>query len=167
MAGTGFIQEGAVNREENNESGGDIDGDAEDPFQRHVHMPHDALQVITPMVPGGREILSHISIDQKAQDDDGKNPAGRPPYGLQDQGDEDDPHDQVQVSRGNGPVDEIIKVPEHVKDGEKGRKARTQSTRGPLADPALRAGKARIVRNRVSMTKRPRSIWVTMVAVAA
>jgi hypothetical protein len=117
LARAGVLQESAVNGEEDDERGRDVDRDAEDAFERHVHVADEARDVVAAMRPRRRQPRADEGVEQEDADHDGHDPAGAAARRLDHERDQHDPEDHVPGRRVHVAVGEGVALPHHVDDG--------------------------------------------------
>ena len=117
FAGAGMLQERAIDREQDDQRRRDVDGDAENAFQRNEEMTDQARQVVAAMGPGRRQMRAQHRIGDEEQRDDGHDPAGGASRRLQHQHDEDDADDHVPAVGHGGAVGKVVAAPQRIDDG--------------------------------------------------
>ena len=118
----GLRQEGAVDREQDDERRRDVDRDPEDPLQGDEQVPDEPGEIVAAMRPGRRQIRPGHRVKDEQDGDDGHDRPGRAPRRLEQKHDEDAADDHVPAQRDGGAIGEIVAAGERVtecRDGEK------------------------------------------------
>jgi hypothetical protein len=108
LARAGVLEERPVDGEKNDERGGDVHRDAEDAFQRHVHVADEARNLVALVRPGRRQVRAEEGVKQEADGDHRHDPAGGAAHRLQHQHDQRDAEEDVPIVRGDRAVEEIV-----------------------------------------------------------
>ncbi len=134
FARTADGQEGAEDAEPGDDGRADVDRHPEDPFERHVHVADDALEVVAAVRPRGGQPGADVGVGQEQDTGDRHDQPGRAPGGLQDQQQEEDPQHHVGRLGGHGAVDEVLEVDQHPADAGEPESGEREVDPG---DPAL------------------------------
>ena len=117
FSGAGMQQERAIDREQDDQRGGDVDRDTENTFQRDEEMADQPRQVVAAMGPGRRQMRSQHRIGNEEQRHHGHDRPGGAARRLQQQHDEDDADDHVPAVGRGGAVGKILAAPQRIDDG--------------------------------------------------
>ena len=125
LAGARVLQEGAVDREQDDQRRGDVDGDAEDALERHVQDADQAADLVALVRPRRRQVRAGERVGDEAERDHRHDPAARPAHRLEDEDDQADAEDDVPVVRRGVAVGEVVAAEDRV-DDDRHRQRRRQ-----------------------------------------
>jgi hypothetical protein len=112
-----MLQDGAIDREHDDQRRRYVDRNAEDTLQRDEQMADQSRNIVAAVCPGRRKIGSEIRVENEAYGDHGHDPAGSAPRRLQHQHDEDGTEDDVPFFRHRRAIGEFVALHERVDDG--------------------------------------------------
>ncbi len=110
------MQDGAEDREQDDQARGHIYRRAEDALERHVEMPNEAVGRIAAMGPGFAQMISEERVQDEDDRHEGHDDAGRPPRTFQQEHDENDTDEDVHRLRHDRAVAELLALHEDVDD---------------------------------------------------
>ena len=131
LAGAGMLQERAVDREQDDQRGRDVDRNAENALERDEQMADELADVEAAMRPGRRQIGTGKRIGDEQERDDRNDPAGGAPRRLEQEDDEDHAEHDVEAGRHGRAVGEFLAALDGVdQDGSRRRCRRRRPTSG-------------------------------------
>ncbi|MCX7147303.1 MAG: hypothetical protein NT042_14170 [Sulfuritalea sp.] len=141
LARPGILQECAVDGEQDDQRRRDVDRRAEDAFERHEHVPDQALQVVAAVRPWCWQMRAEQGIGDEAEHDGRHHPARCTPRGFEHQHDQRHAQYQVPAIGCGGAVGEVVAAGEQVGDDADAEQRRRPVPPAGAVAKALRHGK--------------------------
>ena len=104
----GMLQERAVDREQDDQRGRDVDRDAEYALERDEQVADELADVEAAVGPRRRQVGTEIGVGEKRERDGRDDPAGGAPRRLQQQHDEHHAEHDIEPGRRGGAVGELL-----------------------------------------------------------
>src|SRR5262249_4114795 len=117
LSRAGVGEDRAVDGEEDDEGGRDVEGGAEDALQRHVELPHQSLHVVSAVRERRGDPRAGEGVDDEGRHHPGQDQPRGAAYPLQDEQDEDHAKDEVEPGGLDRPLDELVEVGQEISDG--------------------------------------------------
>jgi hypothetical protein len=116
LSGARELQERAVDREQDDQRRRDVDGDAEDPLERHVHHADQAREVVALVRPRRGQERPGERVGDEGERDRRHDPAARAPHRLEDERHEREPERDVPAVGRRVAVGEVVAALDRIDD---------------------------------------------------